>query len=85
MAKTLSAHKGMPQQLRSGVPDGQPHAFLRYVNPLSTRHIGEYSMLELRRRWRLITLALGRRESVAVVRELEIPGPGVTLLLGVIS
>jgi acetyl esterase len=83
MAKTSPAAKGMPQRLRSGVPDGQARAFLRYFNLLSTRHIGEYSMSELRRIWRLMALALGRREPVAAVTNHEIPGPAGPILLRV--
>ena len=83
MTKTTSASKGMPQRLRSEIPDGQARAFLRFFNLMSTRHIGEYSMLELRRVWRLMALALGRREPVRTVTDHEIPGPGGPILLRV--
>ena len=85
MTKTSPAGKGMPQRLRSVVPDGQARAFLRFFNLLSTRHIGEYSMFELRRVWRLMALALGRREPVRTVTDHEIPGPGGPILLRVFN
>jgi len=73
--QTPSDRAGMPHTLRAAAPDREARAFLRFFNLFATRHIGEHSMEDLRRLWRSMALALGRREPVAAVTDREVQGP----------
>ncbi|MET0540446.1 MAG: alpha/beta hydrolase [Variovorax sp.] len=72
--ETQSA-RGMPVALRAAAPDEEARAFLRFFNLFARRPLAEYSMPELRQLWRLIALALGRRDPVASVTDHTIEGP----------
>ena len=66
---------GLPQLVRAASPDREARVFLRFFNVFARLPAGDYSMRELRQLWRLLALALGRREPVAQVREQQIEGP----------
>lgn len=66
---------GMPLVARAREADHDARAFLRFYNRLARRTLAGRSLAELRRSWRLLALALGRRVSVASVSERTIRTP----------
>jgi len=65
----------MPRTLRASAPDREARAFLRLFNVFARRPAAAYSMAELRRRWQLMALALGRRILMDSVTEHCVDGP----------
>lgn len=66
---------GLPHMLRAAAPDRDARAFLRLFNTVSRRSFEGYPIERLRQFWRLLALALGRRDRVAQVIEHKIDGP----------
>ncbi len=76
------AEHGMPRMLRAQRPDSEARAFLRLVNLSGWLPLHYRSQRVV---WRLTTLALGRRPSVASVRTQWIAGPGGPIELRVFT
>lgn len=81
---TRLATRGMPLTLRSGKPDREVRAFLRWFN-LVPGEITERSVRTQRRLWRLMALAMGRRPKVASVTQRTIAGRGGPIELRIFS
>lgn len=84
--KTMSATQkndpGMPHTLRTPQPDREARVFLRFFNVFAARrHITAYSLEDLRRVWRWMAVALGRRDPVASVTDHHVDGPAGPLQL----
>jgi acetyl esterase len=73
---------GMPQRMRADEPDRDARAFLRCFNPF-VRPVRHYSLAQLRRRWRLLAIALGAGQPVARVTRRVIDGPAGPIRLKV--
>ncbi len=78
------ATRGMPLTLRSGKPDRDVRAFLRWCN-LAPGQITDRSVSTQRKVWRLMSLAMGRRPRVASVTQRTIAGPGGPIELRIFS
>ncbi|MET0542813.1 MAG: alpha/beta hydrolase, partial [Variovorax sp.] len=78
------ATRGMPLTLRSGKPDREVRAFLRWAN-LAPGQITDRSVGMQRKVWRLMSLAMGRRPGVASVTQRTIAGPGGPIELRIFS
>ena len=78
------ATRGMPLTLRSGKPDREVRAFLRWAN-LAPGQITDRSVGMQRKVWRLMSLAMGRRPRVASVTQRTIAGPGGPIELRIFS
>jgi len=60
-----AASVGLPNLLRSDRPDSEARSFLLGFNLLAWRSPRSYSLNQIRRRWKYLALALGRRDMVA--------------------
>src|SRR5262245_13685536 len=76
---------GMPNLLRSDRPDSEARSFLLAFNLLAWRPPRSYSLNQIRRRWKYLALALGRRDGVARVTEMTIDGPAGSIRLRLYS
>ena len=70
-----AASVGLPNLLRSDRPDTEARSFLFGFNLLAWRSPRSYSLNQIRRRWKYLALALGRRDMVARITEITIDGP----------
>lgn len=76
---------GMPRVVRAGKADREARTFLRFVNGLARRPVATRSLGDMRRQWRMMALALGRRLPVASVTEHVIAGPAGPIALRVFA
>jgi len=67
---------GIPSTVRNRQPDREARSLLRFLNSFSFDPSGVQGVGEMRKQWRVLALALGRRAPVASVTNLRIEGPG---------
>ena len=80
-----AASVGMPNLLRSDRPDSEARSFLLGFNLLAWRSPRSYSLNQIRRRWKYLALALGRRDMVARITEIIIDVPAGPIRLRLYS
>ena len=80
-----AASVGLPNLLRSDRPDGEARSLLFASNLPAWRPLRFYSLDRIRRRWKYLALALGRRDEVARVTQTTIDGPAGSIRLRLYS